>query len=153
MKKQVLPLLAFLTASLFLLISSCDKKDDAPAKTKTQLVTQSSWIFQSAFWGSTDVSNQDPPFKTCRKDNIITFTSAGGGTVTEGAIACSPPEPITFTWSFTNGETILHVNTPLYPGTGNDFTVISISETLLVLQASYTPTVGPTILINITFHH
>jgi hypothetical protein len=153
MKKQVLPLLAFLTAGLFLIISSCDKKDDPPAKTNTQLITQGTWTFQSAFAGSTDISNQDPPFKACRKDNIITFTAAGGGTVAEGAISCSPPEPVTFTWSFMTGETILHVNTPLYPGTGNDFTVISISETLLVLQASYTPPIGPTILITITFHH
>ncbi len=151
MKKQVLPFLAFLLASLFL-VFSC-KKDEFSSKTNTQLITQSSWTFQSAFVGSTDVSNQDPPFKACRKDNIITFTAAGGGTVTEGAIACSPPEPITFTWSFTNGETILHMNTPLYPGTGNDFTVIFIGETSLVLQASYTPPVGPTLLINITFHH
>lgn len=152
MKKQLLPLLTLLAACFFV-FAACDKNDDDPQKTKTQLLTQGSWKFKSATANGTDVSNQNPPFSACRKDNILTFTAAGAGTVSEGALSCSPAENTTFTWNFASGETIVHVSTPLYPGTGNDFTVVSLSETQMVLQIGYQPIAGPVILITITFEH
>ncbi|MEO7924047.1 MAG: hypothetical protein ABIR30_10230 [Chitinophagaceae bacterium] len=152
MKKQPLLLTLLVAASLFI-FSACDKNNDPAPKTKTQLVSQSSWKFKSATANGTDISNQDPPFSACRKDNILTFTAAGSGTVAEGTLVCSPPENTAFTWNFATGETIIHVSTPLYPGTGNDFTLVSVSETEMVLQIGYSPTVGPIILITITFQH
>ena len=155
MKKQLLFLLVFFSATAFI-FSSCSNKSDTPPptpKTKTELITQSSWRFKSATASGTDVSNQAPPFDACRKDNIITFTSIGGGNVNEGLTSCSPSEATTFTWNFTTNETILHISAVLFPGGSNDFTLVKLTETELVASQFYTPPLGPSILIEITFQH
>jgi hypothetical protein len=155
MKKQ-LRLLFVLVAANFFIYSSCNKKNDTPPptpKTKTELLTQTSWKFKSATASGTDISNQAPPFDACRKDNIITFTSAGGGNVNEGLTSCSPSEATTFTWSFTTNETILHISAVLFPGGANDFTLVKLTETELVVSQFYTPPLGPSILVEVTFQH
>ena len=86
MKKQF----AFLIPAFILVLfvaSSCGKEDDPiVVKTKTELLAQSNWKFKSASAAGTDVSNLAPPFDACRKDNILTFTAAGAGTVDEGPL-------------------------------------------------------------------
>lgn len=130
MKKQLYFLLAI---SSFLFIA-CDKKDDnTPApKTKTQLIAQGSWSFDKALSGSFDVSSQVP---ACYKDNVVTFTTALTGTVSS-TITCTPTDvtPATFTWSFQSGETILALNAPLFPGGTGNFTLVSLTETELVVS-------------------
>ena len=93
MKKKFYYFLVLIAANFFI-YSSCHKSDYTapPAKTKTELLTQSSWRFNSATANGTDISNQAPPFDACRKDNIITFTASGGGNVNEGPTSCSPPK-------------------------------------------------------------
>lgn len=154
MKKQVSLLIVFIAANFFI-YSSCNKSDYNPPapKTKTELITQSSWRFKSATASGTDVSNQDPPFAPCRKDNIITFTSVGGGNVNEGLTSCSPSEATTFTWNFANNETTLHISAVLFPGGNNDFTLVKLTETELVVSQFYTPPLGPSILVEVTFQH
>ena len=153
MKKQISFLLILIAANFFI-FSSCNKSEDPPPppKTKTQLLTQSTWKFKSATASGTDISSQ---LQTCQKDNILTFAAAGTGTVDEGATKCNAIDPqiSSLTWNFASGETILHVSTSLFAGTGNDFTLISLTETELVVSIGYAPPVGPILLIVITFQH
>jgi Lipocalin-like domain len=125
MKKLLLPVIGF-----FLLVS-CNKKNETPAKTKTDLLCQANWKFSAATVGGSDVSSQIQP---CYKDNIIKFNANGTGTVDEGASICTAGNPQTYniTWSFLSGETQLKVNPPLLPGGSDTYTVVSISETQLV---------------------
>ncbi|NOT51355.1 MAG: hypothetical protein HOP10_08780 [Chitinophagaceae bacterium] len=133
MKKQLYFLLIAVCSSTIIL-SSCGKDDDdntTPAKTKTQLIMQGSWSFDKVFQGAIDVSGVT---NACYKDNIVTFTSSTNGTVNEGAIVCASPAPATFTWSWQNSETILALNTPFFPGGSTNFTLVSLTETALVVS-------------------
>ena len=152
MRKQLAFLNIAFIASI-LVLSSCQKEDNIPVpKTKTQLLSQSSWRFKNATASGTDISASLP---ACQKDNIITFAAAGTGTLDEGATKCNAPDPQTtsLTWSFLSGETVLRVSIALFSGTGNDFTLISLTETELVVSILYTPPVGPSITVIITFQH
>jgi len=153
MQKQLFSFTLFLVIA-FVFVTGCGK-DDNPVvvKTKTQLVSQNTWRFSSATASGTDVSNQDPPFAACRKDNILTFAVGGSGNVNEGPTSCNPAENNSFTWNFASSETILHVSIALYPNAPNDFTIVSLTETNLIVSFPYTPPAGPSIQIVITFIH
>jgi len=145
-------LVLFIICGLFFSLNSCDKDDTPAVKTKTELLTQSSWKFKAAIASGTDVSNQDPPFAPCRKDNIMAFTINGAGTISEGATSCSPAENTNFTWNFTNNESTLHFSAALYPNAPNDVTVVSVTETELIISFPYT--VGSiTVTVTVTFQH
>ena len=79
MKKQ-LALVAIVAAILFGSFS-CTKDDNNtnPPKTQTELLTQGTWKFKMAIANGTDISNQNPPFEPCKKDNILTFSATGSG--------------------------------------------------------------------------
>jgi hypothetical protein len=154
MKKQI-RLFFILAAANFFIFSSCHKTDTTPApapKTKTQLLSQAAWKFKGATAGGSDVSSS---IQACQKDNVLTFAAAGTGTVDEGPTKCNvtDPQSTSLTWNFASGETIIHVSTPLFTNTGNDFTLISLTETELVVSINYTPPVGPVLLMVITFQH
>jgi len=153
-----------LSISLTLLIGSvvfvaCSKDDNGNTKTKSELMAQSTWKFKAATANGTDISNQNPPFQACNKDNILTFVTtanaAGTGVMDEGATKCNAgdPQTVPFTWSLLNSETTLHLSTTLYGSTTNDFTLESVSETELVVSFGYTPIAGPTYLIKVFFQH
>ena len=154
MKKQIGLLLVLIAANLFI-YSSCNKSDYNPPapKTKTVLLSQNTWKFKSAKANGSDVSNQAPPFDACRKDNILTFTAVGAGNVNEGLTSCSPPENNSFTWNFTTNETILHVSAVLFPGGTNDFTLVSLTETELVVSFPYNFTPTLSVIVVVTFQH
>ncbi len=148
MKKHLFFLAAALPVML-LLFSSCDKKDDIP-KTKTELLTQASWRYKSASVGGIAYNN----FAACQTDNILTFNASGNGVVDEGATKCNAGDPQTnpFTWSFQNGETLIQLSSPLFTNGDNTVTLVSVTETQLVLIIPVT-TLGPTFLVEVTFQH
>ena len=155
MKKQLS--IAFLAAAFgAMFLTSCSKKEEPPApKTKTQLISQSSWKFKSVTVGGTDASSAT---QACQRDNILTFGAAGGGTADEGATKCAPADLQInlFTWTFANSETTLNVSNSLitFGGTGNtSFTIVSLTETELVLSFLYTPPVGAFQTVVLTFQH
>jgi len=121
--------------ALIVLLPACNKDDDdPPAKTKTELLTTGTWKFSTATSSGIDVSSQIP---ACIRDNTYTFVVAGGaGTLNEGATKCNAADlqSSPFTWNWASNETVLHVSTVLLPGGSNDFTVVSISETQLVVS-------------------
>ena len=147
MNKLILASVLCFTALFF---TNCDKNDDRPPpapKTKTQLISQGTWKFSTAFAGSTDVSNA--PQLACFKDNIITFSANLTGSINEGVNICSPTTAGSFTWNFASSETILHISTVLITGGSNDFTLVSLTETQLVVSQNY-PSIG---VITVTFIH
>ena len=147
MKKHLL----LLSGLVLFLFFSC--KEDAPEpKTKTQLLTQGTWKFSAATANGSDASSY---LQACQKDNIYTFAAAGTGTMNEGPTKCNAgdPQTSTFNWNWATNETILHINTPLFSGSGNDFTLVSLTETELKVSFTYTPPIGPSVLIVATFIH
>jgi hypothetical protein len=132
MKKQI-RFLGILIAANFFIFSSCHKTDTTPApKTKTQLLSQSTWKFQSASASGTDITNN--PAIACIKDDIITFASAGTGNINDGAIVCVPTTSGNFTWNFQNSETTLVMSTILLPGGSGTFTIGTLNETTLTVS-------------------
>jgi hypothetical protein len=153
MKKQ----LSFLTSILVLFaftFASCDKDDNTTTtpKTKTELIVQSNWKFKSAFVGTTDYSSG---LQACQKDNILTFNANGNGSADEGVSKCNMADPQTnpFTWNFQTSETELFISTILFTGGSKTFTLISLTETELVVSQAFTPPVGPTQVVVVTFNH
>jgi Lipocalin-like domain len=152
MKKQFAFLIPAFTLVLFA-ISSCGKEDDPiVVKTKTELLAQGSWKFKSATASGSDASGY---LTTCQKDNIYTFVAAGTGTTDEGLTKCNVVDPQTtsFTWIFTTNETVIQVSSAFFTNTSNNFTLISLTETELVVSTFYNPLLGPSILVTITFQH
>jgi hypothetical protein len=132
--------LAPLFATVILI--SCGKEEDPPeTKTKTQLLTQSSWKFQSATASGTDITNNSAIL--CIKDDVITFSSNGTGTIVEGANICTPTTAGNFTWSFQSGETVVVMSSGLFPGGSGTFTVNSLTETTLTISQNVTITGFP----------
>jgi hypothetical protein len=134
---------------------SCQKDNDStPApKTKTQLLTQSSWTFDKATAGTFgDVSAQIP---ACYKDNLITFVSNGTGNVNEGANVCVPSTAGAFTWAFQSNETMLNISATLFPGGSSTFTLVSLTETNLVISQPVTlpPPISATVTVEFTLKH
>ena len=148
MKKYPFFLAAALPVLLFL-FSSCKKEDDTP-KTKTELLTQASWKYKSATVAGTPYNN----FNSCQKDNILSFSVSGNGAMDEGATTCNAgdPQSMPFTWVFQNGETLIQFSSPLYTNGDNTVTLVSVTETQLVLIIPIT-TLGPTFLVEVTFEH
>jgi hypothetical protein len=136
----------------FLFITGC-KKDStpAPAKTKTQLLTQSTWKFSNATVGGSDVSAF---LQTCQKDNTLTFAAAGTGTIDEGATKCNAADPQTnpFMWNFQSSETVLFVSATLFTGGSSTFTLVSLTETQLMVSQNVTVS-GTTQNAVVTFIH
>jgi len=117
---------------------SKDDDDDNPApKTNTELLTTGTWKFSDAKVNGTSVSSF---LETCQKDNILTFLPAGTGTAGEGATKCnaSDPDSNPFNWSFQTNETVLFVSTPFFTGGSSTFTIVSLTETQLVLSQMIT---------------
>lgn len=150
MKKSFLGLMAAASLALFA-ISSCDK-NEAPPKSKTVLLTQASWKYKSATISGADASSY---IQACQKDNILVFAVAGTGNVNEGASKCNAgdPDTIPFTWVFNSGETILEVSAALIAGGSNSMTIRSLTETELILSIYYTPPIGPSQEMIVTFQH
>jgi hypothetical protein len=150
MKKQLLSLTTFVAFTL-LIITGCGKEDEpvVVVKTKTELITKSSWSFDKATSSGTDISGS---ISACYKDNVVTFTSATNGTVNEGANVCSSPAPATFTWNFQSSETVLNLSAALFTGGTGNFNLITLSETSLVISQDVIipPSSSP---VNVVFYY
>jgi hypothetical protein len=153
MKKQVSLLVVFIAANFFI-FSSCNKDDDnpPPTKTKTQLITQSNWKFKAATVNGGDISGS---LQACQKDNVMTFTVALSGTVDEGPTKCNAgdPQQNPFTWNFAANETTLHISTVLFTGGSSDFTLVSLTETELVVSQPFSVGPGVPQTVVVTFQH
>ena len=123
---------------------------EVTVKTKTELITQSNWKFDNATaTGFGDISNY--PQLACFKDNTFTFAANGTLTVDEGANVCSPTTAGSYTWVFQSNETMLQLSAPIFPGGSTTFTIVSLTETNLVVSQDVN--LPPTTTVTITFKH
>ncbi len=152
MKSKLLSLLPFALAGVFFL-TSCEDDDPPPPpqKTKTELISQGNWKFQSATYGGTDISSQ--PQIACFIDNIFTVNANGTGAVDEATVACNPSTAGPFTWNFQNNETELFVSKALVTGGSNVWSVVTLNNTNLVISQTVTIPPAPAALLVITFKH
>jgi len=149
MKKQILSIISFLAISMVFLLA-CQKDDNSTSptpKTNTQLISQTTWKFSLATVSGVNVNSSLQP---CQKDNIMTFIAAGTGTIDEGPTKCNSGDPQTnpFTWNFASSETMVHISTVLFTGGSSDFTLVTLSETQLVVSQVIS---GQTVVV--TFIH
>ena len=150
MKKQILLFLSVI-AIAFLSVVACKKDKGTSAPTKTQLITQGSWKFDKAMANGSDISGS---INACFKDNIATFSSAGNMTLDEAANVCTPTSYAgSYTWSFQNGETTLHLSAPIFTGGSSDFTLVSLTSTNLVISQVMTVSPYPPTTVEVTFKH
>jgi hypothetical protein len=129
------------------------KKDDDKSPTppsKTTLLTQQSWKFDNAKAGAADVSAS---VSACLKDNVFAFASNSNLTVSEETNVCSPSYAGNYTWAFQTNETILHLSGSIFPGGSGDFTVVSLTETNLVVSQQMTIAPFPPTTVQVTFKH
>ena len=107
---------------LFLLMASC-KKDKA---SKTELLTQSSWIYQDAKRNGISIFASVQP---CVRDNVYTFKTSGELTIDEGSTKCSSGDPQTanFPWFFFSNEDSISIN-------GFRTKVLEISKTQFISE-------------------
>ncbi len=158
MKKHFISLTSFLILIAFIHINCSKEENTAPAaKTKTELLTKATWKFEkaeAAIFG--DVSGN---IEACNKDNTITFTSTannkGTGIADEGGTKCNAatPQSATFNWTLENNETQLNSDKPLFPGGSGVFTIVSLTETNLVVSQQMTIPPAPTTTVTITLKH
>jgi hypothetical protein len=148
MQKQLIQICSILCVT-YLFVTACGK-DSIKVKTKTELISQPSWKFEKAFAGGADITASAP---VCLKDNILVFFANGTATVDEATSVCSPSYAGSYTWSFQSNETIIHLSAPLFPGGSNDFTLVSVTETNLVISQVMTIPPYPATNVEVTFKH
>jgi hypothetical protein len=147
---RLLTLAAGILATLILMSGNCDKNDN-PAPSNTDYLTRSPWKFSKATASGIDISAQIP---ACFKDNSISFAINGTGTISEGTLACVPPAPPTFTWTFQNNGTQLNLSTPLLSGGSGTFNIVTLNDVNLVISQSVTiPPATTPVTVEITFIH
>jgi hypothetical protein len=152
MQKRILysAIVIFFISAFILACKKDSNNNNNTTKTKTELITSSTWKFDNAKLGIVDVSGF---FDDCEKDNTVTFVSNGKGNIDEGLTKCdaADPQTVPFDWNFGNNETTIHTTTPLFPGT-SDFTISALSQTQLAV-ARDTVIAGITQSFVITLKH
>lgn len=136
--------------------SSCNKDNDEPAKTKTELLTSGAWKLASHLTnpaqdldgdGQSDDTDVFATYDACDKDDLTTFSTNGSGLVSEGVLKCDPSDPASypFTWQWNSNETILSL-------LGQDFTLLELTGSTLKVSFSYSDS-GVTYTETMTFTH
>ncbi|MBC6492714.1 hypothetical protein ACFSQD_17840 [Flavihumibacter stibioxidans] len=154
--RKILRLLVLPLATLIITGSSCNKDDDEPAKTKTELLTSGAWKMSAHTVnpaqdldgdGQSDDSDVFATYDACDKDDLTSFSTNGSGIISEGATKCDPSDPASypFTWQWSNNETVLSL-------LGEDFTLIELTSSTLKVSFSYSDA-GSTYTETLTFTH
>lgn len=116
------------------LMSSCSKNEDSPAKTKTELLTANVWKIASVGVDLDKNGTVDLPYslEACEKDNTLKFNTGGSGVSDEGPTKCDAADPQTeaFIWAFKTNETILNITIPNSLLSG-DTTIKTLDENTL----------------------
>ncbi len=119
---------------------ACNKNDNPP-KSNTDYIIQGSWKFDKATSNGSDVSGV---IQACYKDNVLTFTANGNGTLDEGASKCNSgdPQSTNFTWNFTNNGSTLNVSSGIIVGQAGSFKILSLNDSQMALEATISGVTG-----------
>ncbi len=132
----------FLIYSMICAFSLACKKNsgDSATTSKTELITQASWKYESASIDQNKDGVADFPISqsyipACALDNLLTLSSNGSGIVNEGTILCSgAPQSIPITWSFANNETALVLGGAGIFGASGQFKILQLTPAKLSLS-------------------
>jgi hypothetical protein len=149
----------FLAGALMLTSFSCSKKTSSGPST-TELIAKSPWKFSKATANGVNISSL---VTACIQDNLLTFniaTPANTGNLNEGATKCNAADAqqVDFNWSYDESFRKINITSagggavPILPGGSNEFSLISVSETELVLSQTITY-LGITQLVEATLVH
>jgi hypothetical protein len=146
MIKQILPFAAslFLAVTLHTGCSKSDNQEDETPKapTKTELITKAAWKYEKI----------DPALAAglidCFTDNSTTFNKDGKGNSVENAKVC-PTAAGSFNWNFLNNEAMLHLDAKIIPVGSNDFKIVTLTETSMVLSQDVTSPMPATVTITL----
>lgn len=155
--KQLAVLALF--GSIFVL-TSCGKDTTGGGDTTIDLMVSAPWKFSKATASGVDISAL---VTACIKDNLLTFSSSGGSTNTgklnEGATKCdaADPQEVNFTWVYDASFKKITITgtsgtVPILPGGSNEFTLVSVTETELVMSQNVSFS-GTTQLVVVTMIH
>lgn len=148
----------FILAALILTagFSGCKKDETPAAPTTIDLMVKAPWKFSKALSGSIDVSGLVTP---CIKDNLLQFnvaSPANTGTVDEGPTKCNAADPqiSNFTWVLDPAFNIVTIsgNAAILPGSANTFTLVSVTDTEMVITQNIT-VFGTTQMVTATLVH
>ena len=97
-------LIFYSTLSFFFV--SC-KKDNEPSK--TQLLTESRWIYQDAKRNGVSIFTT---IQACSRDNLFYYKTNGELTIDDGPTKCNSADPQTanFAWFFFSNEDSISIN-------------------------------------------
>jgi hypothetical protein len=137
----------FILSIIAIVFFSCKKDDSSStgtATTNTTILAEQSWKFNNAGLdpnkdGTIDVEVSDQ-IPACLKDNTVSFSSSGNGTVDEGTAKCNnaDPQTVPFTWGFASNETLININGNAIAGKGGQYKVVALSSTQLSLSKDTT---------------
>jgi hypothetical protein len=147
-------------AALLLIASfwACSEKEITPAPSNTEMISESSWKYESGGAdldrnGSIDVTFESTgAIPACRLDNTATFSANGSGIADEGTTKCnaSDPQSLPFTWNFSNNETKLNITGPGVFGISGQFNLVALSRTRLTLSKDTTiSSVNASVIVNL----
>jgi hypothetical protein len=129
--------------------SACKK---SKSKSRTDLITQSSWKYENAGLDINRDGTVDAPIpagflQACDLDNTITFKSDGTGTTDEGGSKCDPasPQTSTFTWTFKDNEQVITLSNAVFGGLNGEVKVKTINDNQLELHKE----VNMTAIVNV----
>jgi hypothetical protein len=151
----------FLLPFFLLANYSCQKSSggDSTKKTKTELLTASTWKFDHAGLDLDNNGTIDSPLpggvlQPCDTDGSLTFKSNGTGTGDEGPTKCNPANPQTasFTWALNSNETVINFSGVLFGGLTGDTKLISVTASQLTLEKDVT-SAGITVNVVVVLKH
>jgi hypothetical protein len=137
MEKVVMFLNAVILISSVVIYSSCS--DDDVKKSKTDMLTRSSWKITKAeiksAVGTFDVTSDY--LADCEKDDITTYSSDGAVSIATGADDCDgDSKPESGTWSWKENETILSLSVD---GVEGNPKVEELTESIMKLNVATIP--------------
>jgi len=149
----------FAVAVIGLALFSCKKDKDNSSASKVQLITSSTWKYDTAMMDSNKDGTPDGPLPagilaTCTTDNTITFKKDSTGVLDEGATKCSSTDAqsTSFTWYFKDNESVLYSPNPIFGGYSGDAKISSITDSKLVLIKEFTYSIY-TVNVILTLKH
>lgn len=123
------------------------KKDETPAPSKTDLLTDKNWVATAytvspgiVFPGGTTVTDIYAQSQPCDRDDFIRFEKPNVLKNDEGATKCSPTDPqtTTGTWVFNADQTIITVTQQ--GGAPQSLNIMELTDTSL--KCNYTLATG-----------
>lgn len=104
-----------------LLFAACKKTEKDPdptpaTKSKKEIISEGKWQYSALSFivkmnGKDTTMDAWSLLEDCDKDDFMTFTASGTGTIDEGATKCDPADPQieNLTWEFQDNETYVKV--------------------------------------------